>query len=179
MRIPSAGRWRCKMLGQVQCPNCGGYKTEVMDVRSIGDFEGVLSKELPQPIGCLAFLVGLGLIAILGLGWYWWLFSALASGNILNILMPLIAGVSVLVGSILALRWLNGQYHEVAKEYSYKCHLCGYEWMWRSDKPKPRVTVRPDLIVKGAQKLEEEREREEERRRWDEGGMFYPPPWKK
>jgi rubredoxin len=142
------------MLGQVQCPNCGGYKTEVTNVRSIGDFEGVLSKELPQPIGCLAFLVGLGL----ALGWQWWFCSALFSGDILNILMPLIAGVSLLVGSILGLRWLNGQYHEVAKEYSYKCHLCGYEWMWRSDKPKPRVTVRPDLIVKGAQKLEEERE---------------------
>jgi len=57
-------------LGQVQCPNCGGYKTEVTDVRSIGDFEGVLSKKLPQPIGCLAFLVGLGL----ALGWQWWFF---------------------------------------------------------------------------------------------------------
>jgi rubredoxin len=146
------------MLGQVQCPNCGGYKTKVTNVRSIGDFEGVLSKKLPQPIGCLAFLVGLGL----ALGWQWWFCSALLSGDIL---MPLIAGVSLLVGSILALRWLSSKYHEVAKEYSYECHLCGYQWTWRTDEPKSRVTVRPDLIVRGEQKLEEE---ERERRRRDE-----------
>jgi hypothetical protein len=44
MRIPSAGRWRCKMLGQVQCPNCGGYKTEVTDV----DLLGILKECCPK-----------------------------------------------------------------------------------------------------------------------------------
>ena len=161
-------RWRCRMADQVQCPNCGGYKTEVT-VKYIG--VGVLYEFL----GCAVVV----LTGVLAGGFVLWWFYALASGNILP---PLVATgvllVVAVVGLILQLSRLHKQqYHEVPKEYSYKCHLCGYQWTWRTDEPKPRVTVRPDLIVRGEQKLEEERE--EERRRRDAGGMFYPPPWKK
>lgn len=52
------------------------------------------------------------------------------------------------------------------KTYTYLCHLCGYQWVWQSDQPWPQVNVRPDLIAKGEQKLEEEaaaqRKRDEE-----------------
>jgi hypothetical protein len=50
----------------------------------------------------------------------------------------------------------------VARLYRYLCHLCGYRWTWRTGTPYPPVTVRPDLIAKGEQKLQEE----EAARRW-------------
>jgi len=48
---------------------------------------------------------------------------------------------------------------KIATRYWYRCYLCGYEWSWRSDEPKPQVTIRPDLIAKGEQRLEEERKK--------------------
>jgi hypothetical protein len=49
-----------------------------------------------------------------------------------------------------------GEYHQ------FNCLLCGYRWEWREGEPWPEVQVRPELIARGTQKLEEE---EEERKR--------------
>ena len=35
----------------------------------------------------------------------------------------------------------------------YQCILCGYEWQWIEGEPLPQVTVRPDLIAKGEERL--------------------------
>lgn len=48
------------------------------------------------------------------------------------------------------------------KLYHYYCYLCGYKWAWETGTPTPQVNVRPDLIAKGEQRLEEERRRREE-----------------
>lgn len=53
-------------------------------------------------------------------------------------------------------RKLVGQIHK------YTCYLCGYEWTWKTGDPLPQVNVRPDLIAKGEQRLEEERRRQAE-----------------
>jgi len=170
------------MANQVQCPNCGGYKTEtrttLVDRRS--------SKPLliqPQAaMWMIVFSVALcfsGFITLI----VWkdqspWLClgSAFLASIILFVLPVAKYGLTSIILFVLS---VNRTWSEAGYEvYHHRCYLCGYEWSRREDEPLPPVTVRPDLIAKGEQKLEEERE-EEERRRRDAGGMFYPPPWKK
>ena len=43
--------------------------------------------------------------------------------------------------------------------HEYRCDLCGYQWHWKPGTPYPAVSVRPDLIAKGEQKLREEEQR--------------------
>jgi hypothetical protein len=45
---------------------------------------------------------------------------------------------------------------QIGMLYNYECRLCGYEWEWRSNTPRPVAIVRPELIARGAQKLEED-----------------------
>lgn len=40
--------------------------------------------------------------------------------------------------------------------HRYGCDLCGYKWKWTPGDPLMPVNVRPDLIAKGAARLEEE-----------------------
>jgi hypothetical protein len=40
--------------------------------------------------------------------------------------------------------------------HHFECALCGYSWSWAEGEPLPPVTVRPDLISKGSQRLQEE-----------------------
>jgi predicted RNA-binding Zn-ribbon protein involved in translation (DUF1610 family) len=40
--------------------------------------------------------------------------------------------------------------------FSYMCNLCGFAWAWQEGTPWPVSQVRPDLIQKGAKKLEED-----------------------
>ena len=54
--------------------------------------------------------------------------------------------------------------------YYYSCALCGYQWSWQVGTPWPNVQVRPDLITKGEQRLQEEAA---ERRRQEEAALYY------
>lgn len=45
--------------------------------------------------------------------------------------------------------------------YAYACQLCGYEWEQKPNETLP-VTVNPDLIRLGEQRLEQERRRRRE-----------------
>jgi uncharacterized integral membrane protein len=162
------------MTGQVQCPNCGGYKvstetaTITFDRKSGKAIEG----------GGILFLL-LVLAAGGGLALVMFIYVAKDFGPLMIFVLGLtVPGELILIGWFIRalLRYLKAD--KINKEkYYHTCLLCGYEWKRWEDEPLPPVTVRPDLIVKGDQKLEEERE--EERRRRDAGGMFYPPPWKK
>jgi len=49
----------------------------------------------------------------------------------------------------------------VGVRYRSSCQLCGYQWYWKLGDSRSEVNVRPDLIGKGAQKLEEERQQKE------------------
>lgn len=46
--------------------------------------------------------------------------------------------------------------------HRYGCDLCGNKWKWTPGDPVMPVTVRPDLIAKGAAKLEAEERRRQE-----------------
>ena len=55
--------------------------------------------------------------------------------------------------------------------YGYECELCGKLWNEYFDQPKPAVTVRPDLIRQGEERLQKEadaRQRYMEAAWWDE-----------
>lgn len=144
------------MAEKVQCPNCGGYKTQVHTT--------VIDRKSGKPadqIGCL----GWGLITLLIIGAVGYLISggervlSLAS-VILGILLAIFLHSLTLIRNDAKVRKANR-----IEKYDYTCDLCGYEWSRRADESLPPVTVRPDLIAKGAQKLEEE---EEERKRRDD-----------
>ena len=149
------------MTGQVQCPNCGGYKVST-ETKTIGRKSG---NELP---GCggffLLFLLSAG-------GWLGLVMFINAMNNpfLNNAFVMGFFGIAALGGPIFTVLfiWALLIYLKVEKieKYYYTCLLCGYKWSRREDEPLPPVTVRPDLIIKGEQKLEEE---ERERRRRDE-----------
>lgn len=143
------------MADQVQCPNCGGYKVRVDDVQSSGQWEGT-GKAIPlKKTGCLFSFT----LILFGL-----FFVYLSLGENPNWVLMAIG--AILIGGGLyvfnLLRIARGDYVEQAKKYSYHCYLCGYQWTWRTDEPLPKGNIRPDLITKGEQKLEEERKRKEE-----------------
>jgi hypothetical protein len=51
--------------------------------------------------------------------------------------------------------------------YHYTCSLCGYKWPWRTGEPLPPVQIRPDLIAKGEERLEQER------RQWEDAAAAH------
>ena len=123
-------------MNQPQCPNCGGYRSKVIDSNQ---------PLLPHPanIGANVILVFL----TIGVWIYIWPIRV-----ILHLLDPT--------------RYSKPQQPTV---YQYKCELCGYTWQWQEDTPWPKVTTRPDLIQRGALRLEEE----EKKRRASDDYYWY------
>ena len=138
-------------MAQVQCPNCGGYKI---------DEKAFVRK--PKS-GQLSFdQIALILLVSFGLG-SWWLWK----GNTLW-------GVLSIVGGLISYTILLALLSNRPSVYHRTCMLCGYKWTWESGQPEPRIRVRPDLIQKGMQKLEEEeREEREERQRQQEEAAYW------
>lgn len=134
---------------QVQCPNDGSYKVRV-ETTIIDRKNG---KTVVNP------------------GWGGWIFIAVffaASIAMIFVIHPFCGIVEILVCLLLAwgLHSMNNEYAKAVKiqKYDCECIICGYKWTRRADEPLPQVTVRPDLIAKGEQRLEEERRIEQERR---------------
>ena len=126
------------MGNQVQCPNCGGYKVGYQ-------YEG--------DRGCASFvlLFGVPLVLMGGL--------AFGLGHHLEGLAAALGAIvigALLISVIAAAVWLD----QPKQTHLRKCILCGYEWDTRSS---PQVTVRPDLILKGEEKLRAEQEEERKR----------------
>lgn len=143
-------------MKQVQCPNCGGYRVSE-ETAYYSDSAGKhLANDPTAPTGCSLLVVAVGVamfmvvqdttIKIVGI-----LLVLLASGALVGML-----GLTRMIGSA------NKGLHRVNK---YACLLCGYRWEWHQGDPLPSVTVRPDLIQKGEQRLQAE---EEERRKREE-----------
>ena len=118
-----------------QCPNCGGYKTEVQD----------------QGAGCgLTWLIFGGWILAAG-GLFFMTFAG-SSRSFLETIGNFLMGAIMMAAGIgpYVLAVIN------TKPYLLECKLCGRKW---SELNKPPVQVRPDLIEKGEQHLSEEEER--------------------
>ena len=135
----------------VQCPNCGGYKVDEETIRR-------------NPKGGARDSVGTFLLVI-----------AVASLFLQGIVGEWIVWMSWGV----FLLWFTLKYVSTLSwpRVSYRtCKLCGYSWTHEPGQPGPEVHVRPDLIQKGMQKLEEE---EKERRRQEEAAYWLHQQMKK
>lgn len=136
------------MSDSVQCPNCGGYKTETRTVH--------VDKSSGRPL-------------VIQWNTALWLMM-LGGGLCFSSLLPLVIGNidwSCTVGSIFAavLFLLIGSYgmnstFKAVQVNHHRCYLCGYEWSRREDEPLPQIKVSPDLIAKGQQLLEEQEEQQ-------------------
>jgi transcription elongation factor Elf1 len=139
------------MTDQVQCPNCGGYKvnttTDKVDRKS--------GNAVP---GCGVLFV-LFFFAVIG-----WLLGVGLNDAAYALCGLLITGTFI---------WGLSTYLKAdkIKRYHHTCWLCGYKWIRREDEPLPPVNIRPDLIAKGEQKLEEEAAEEEQRQH--AAALFY------
>ena len=138
------------MADQVQCPNCGGRKVNVEKKEAIKE-----TKEKRSSFGKALFYVIGVLIAwaiisklcssilakfAIGISWIPWILSGLLSLVIILNTIPSAASMSRKIGT----------------RYHYHCQLCGYRWKWKTGVLLPTVTIRPDLIARGEQRLEEE-----------------------
>ena len=139
---------RRESSGLTQCQNCGGFKVVESEIRNVNLRTG---KEYAKP-GCF----------FLGMAWtfvvtgFLMLLIQITVGAARNWTMLLWSLVAVPVG--LFMLFAASRKTRVRRTY-YKCSLCGYKWnRLNTDPPPPTVTPRPDLIQKGAQKLEEEEE---------------------
>ena len=151
---------------QRQCPNCGGFKTERRTFQ-------INPRTGAQALGCnFAFILPVLLLVL------WIVFAWQVSGNpcdsqqcrivddpgatrfwVIGMAVAFFGGI--VVGILLNIKLNAGLIPAVEAE----CRLCGYIWVERDDQPPPQITIRPDLIEKGAERLRKEEEEEEERRR--------------
>lgn len=160
------------MSNQVQCQSCGGYKIDGKIVR------------IDPSTGQVIKLNGCGLVVITIMLYFgavqalWFLIFFLASiispgaevgmGTIL-----LIALSSIFAPFLVVIPFYRGQSATQKRGYNlymYHCNLCGYDWQWREGQTRPKVKVKPDLIAKGAKKLEEE---EKSRKQQEDAAALY------
>ena len=122
-------------MNNLQCPNCGGYRT-------------CYAKMSPFPSGCFLGWKLWGLIAFGVAGWI--------AGPLSNLPLGLIVGLALFIGGVaLSIYMSNFQ----PKKNLLRCDLCGYQWDENTiDRLKP-IKVRQDLIEIGEQRLEQERRR--------------------
>lgn len=133
------------MDGQVQCPNCGGYR-----VSTTTFWAGGRLRRKPSTFGpywaWFQVLAGACMV-IVGL-----VIALAASGDP----MPLSLGIMfAAIGAFEIVMGVLGM-NVKTSHWNQHCILCDYQWKERPGDPKPVVQVRPDLIQKGAQRLQEE-----------------------
>ena len=137
------------MSSQVQCPNCGGYKATSAKLMQQSP---VSSSQRIRNIIIYLVLLGLSIVGVI-------FFPGLGRS---------ICGFSAVVFLVVFLTYLFRSNITIARvvpnAYQFTCTICGYRWEWREGQPWPDVHVRPDLIVKGEQRLEEERLRQQDPR---------------
>ena len=135
------------MSNQRQCPNCGGYKTSSTITK-------YLTQKTPIP---MSNRIWKGVIALI---------LILVSLPFITKSFETVFGL--FCGGLLMLLWalfVSTNNKNIGDSYRFTCSLCGYSWDWSQGQPVPKVKVNPDLIVKGALKLEQE---EEQRRKQQE-----------
>jgi rubredoxin len=152
------------MLDQVQCPNCGGFR--VADDKKTYPIYGdriPFRKSIPSLVlTVITLVVGILILRDPPPGEFF--------GNDfidLGVMLVSFSGF-VLIGYIYV--GLTGGARKVDRlvtEHRYTCSLCGYAWEWSPGDPWPKVTVRPDLIAKGANRLRKEDQSNREAAHWN------------
>jgi len=138
------------MSTQVQCPNCGGSyvdtKIELLDLKSKTKFEFGCGFWFFMFMG--GMMVALGINVLMNPNEY----EGMEKIGLSCFAMPF--GILILIAGITAvLRYLKGQ---MIEQYHHTCWYCSYRWSRRADEPFPSITVRPDLILAGKQRLQDE-----------------------
>jgi hypothetical protein len=130
---------------QWQCPNCGGYKISATTTKFV-------MQNVPIPTNKRVNMGIMGSILIVAsISIYFINFS---DGFVMSVWFGLIGLI------LLAQAFLRTSLKEkVGDSYRFTCSLCGYNWDWSRGQPVPKAKVNPDLIAKGAQKLEQEEQR--------------------
>jgi len=139
---------RHETMTQIQCPNCGGYKTDLH------------SKKVNQSDGSDAWGKS-ALGYLLYIGWF------LLAGPVVALCSSLFgqqAGIVigtglVIIGFVVLTKRIRRHERTVKTVYFRTCQLCGYSWEPQKEQTPPNVTVRPDLIEKGNRLLEEQERR--------------------
>ena len=139
-------------MAKLQCPNCGGYKSE-----KLGTISRFLGKIFSY--GCL--LIGAYILGIVA--------SSFLKGNIEVLFF-------VMAIAVVCCLW---DFFTTFQPGKVSCLLCGFKWR-KSDYPNSTTfKVQPHLIEKGNIRLEQERlererrrKREEEQKRQNEGYYY-------
>lgn len=118
-------------MNELQCPNCGGYKTSSTVTEYVKEDMAV-----PASTRIWMGLIGAGLVSV-------YFFSPNATGIF-------VAGMGALLFLLPAL-FVATTYKKVPASYHLVCSLCRYQWNWRRGNPIPKVTPNPELIAKGMQ----------------------------
>lgn len=136
-------------MAQIQCPNCGGYKTyETAENLPYSERTKRTKKDI-------LVMTLVGVLCFLGLAAYF----VYAGGGWVGLLC---LGGAVLLVILLPFALLDPGYYKktrYVKEYTNHCELCGYFWK----EVATNISVRPDLIALGAKRLEEEAAAERKR----------------
>lgn len=139
------------MPDQVQCPNCGGYKTD-----EHSEFVNPKTGKPDLTSGGYCILMLLWLIIYVGLIFVLLLVFRADERNTPGCLISLVM--------VMIFIWFHIKYVRVGKDaqkfYKYECRICGYHWQWREGQPRPTINVRGDLIEKGEQRLERQHRKE-------------------
>lgn len=112
--------------------------------------------------GCGTFLL-YGLLMFCGLLMLGGLAGIFGGGNSVGVgLIFFLVGLLSSAGCIITLKNNNKAEKRAYNIYKYHCDLCGFNWEWREGQPLPKVNVNPDLIARGAKKLEEEEQQRQQ-----------------
>jgi len=151
------------MSGQLQCPNCGGFK--ITD--KVIHLDAATQKPITKIGGCGCLFMSFAL-----LGGVVQILAPWASTSKQNepIALAILIGVAILLFTLyLAAKRGNNRDRSMAqKKHELNCDLCGYRWQWTEGAPYPNVTVNPDLIAKGEAQLQAQAQA-----RRDAEGAFY------
>lgn len=149
------------MSDQVQCPNCGGYKIDGKILR-VDPSTGQVIKYGGCFLVVITIMLYVGAVQCL---WFllFFLGEKIFSGVEINPAIGLLAIAATFVLPFFVVIPFYIERNAAKKRaynlYVYHCNLCGYDWQWREGQPRPKVSVQPDLIEKGEQRLQEEDER--------------------
>jgi hypothetical protein len=130
------------MPNQVQCPNCGSYKV----VTKLTRVNPISHQALPKINGSYWFGIFVASCLFTILGFVSFAFRIL--------------GGLILIGGVFFAFWSLSK--KAIIRYDNSCILCGYKWNRLQNEPEPPVTIRPDLIQKGAEEQKRQQEAAEQ-----------------
>jgi hypothetical protein len=149
---------------QIQCPNCGGFKTKYMPKDITGSQEKV-AEQLPKSNGLLVFAAVLQCLMFLACA----VTALMAAMNLTINKEDVPSALAVLafgmifsaISFMVTIRKLihsrgSQNEHVATTRHFYECRICGYKWDWSAGEPVPEVTRRPELIEQGSRLLSAE-----------------------